>query len=172
MKDLSFPELPGGVKTRDSQHLAERVRAIAAPIVRALELELVEVECSGHGARTRIRVFIDKPDGVGLNDCEQVHVSLSHALDVEDPIPHAYMLEVSSPGLDRPLKQREDIRRSLGKLVSIKLRRPYNGQWRVAGRLVDANERGVTVAFARSDPEQTLDVEWEAIAEARLEVEF
>ncbi|MEK6527090.1 MAG: hypothetical protein AABZ22_09475, partial [Nitrospirota bacterium] len=65
-----------------------------------------------------------------------------------------------------------DIRRSLGKLVSIKLRRPYNGQWRVAGRLVDANERGVTVAFARSDPEQTLDVEWEAIAEARLEVEF
>ena len=84
------------------EQIAQAVRSIATPIVRALDLELVDVECTGQGARTMVRVFIDKPNGVNVSDCEQVHVSLSHALDVQDPIPHTYTLEVSSPGLDRP----------------------------------------------------------------------
>jgi len=134
MADLSSPESTGVAQTRDARPLAERVRAIAAPIIRALALELVEVQCAGHGTRTVIRVFVDKPGGVVVGDCEQVHLSLGHALDVEDPIPHAYTLEVSSPGLDRPLRRREDFQRSVGKLVSVKLRRPHNGQWRVVGR--------------------------------------
>ena len=154
------------------QQIAERVKAIAAPIVWALGLELVEVACSGQGARTVLRVFIDKPGGVSLNDCEQVHLSLGTALDVEDPIPHAYTLEVSSPGLDRPFKRREDYCRSVGKQVCVKLRRPHEGQWRVVGRLVEVEEPGVTLAVEQSRDGRIIRLGWEAIAEARLEVEF
>lgn len=157
--------------------MAERVRMIAVPIVRALGFDLVEVECAGHGLHTVVRVFIDKAEGVSLKDCEQVHLSLGPALDVEDPIPHAYTLEVSSPGLDRPLKSREAFRRALGKLVRMKLREPHEGQWSLIGHLLAVDERGVTLRGQPAPRERavqppTVTVAWEAIAEARLEVEF
>ena len=157
---------------RESQQVADAVRAIATPIVRSLQLELVDVECAGHGARTMLRVFIDKPGGVSVGECEQVHQSLGHALDLENLIPHAYTLEVSSPGLDRPLRRIEDYRRALGKQVSVKLGLPWQGQWRVVGRLLDVSEAGVTLSLTRVAPGQTLQLEWGGIAEARLEVEF
>ncbi len=159
------------------------VRAVAAPIVRALALELVDVECLGHGPGMVLRVCIDKPGGVTVHDCEQVHLSLGHALDVEDLIAHAYTLEVSSPGLDRPLKRREDYARVLGKQVNLKLRKPWEGQWRLVGRLLDVSEQGVTVAVPavtpsgprprRSpEPSRQTQLEWDAIAAGRLEVEW
>ena len=157
---------------RDSQHIAEAVRSVAAPIVRALSLELVDVECSGQGARTVVRVFIDKPGGVSVGDCEQVHLSLGHALDVEDPIPHGYTLEVSSPGLDRPLKQRADYERSQGKRVRVRLRTPVNGQWRILGTLAGISETGVTLADTVPPSDSAIQIEWGAIVETRLEVEF
>ncbi|MBI4401603.1 MAG: ribosome maturation factor RimP [Nitrospirae bacterium] len=172
MAEPTCTEPPRGARLRDFQQTIECVRAIAAPIVRALGLELVEVECVGQGARTILRVCIDKPGGVTLSDCEQVHLSLGHALDVEDPIPHAYTLEVSSPGLDRPLKRREDYRRALGQQVSIKLKHPLDGQWRVVGRLVDMQDTGVTLTRANQKSSETIMVEWADIAEARREVEF
>jgi ribosome maturation factor RimP len=151
-------------------------------------LELVDVDCLGQGGRALFRVYIDKPEGVTLDDCEQVHQSLGHALDVEDPIPHAYTLEVSSPGLDRPLKRQEDYRRSLGKLVSLKLRQPSEGQWRIVGRLIEVRDEGVTLSLPSSNQgrtaqqasqrslrhttQPTTQIDWESIAEARLEVEF
>lgn len=153
-------------------HLADSVRAVAAPIIKALHLELIDVECAGHGPRSVIRVFIDKPGGVNLNDCEEVHVSLGHALDVVDPVPHAYRLEVSSPGLDRPLKHSGDYRRSIGKLLSLKLRVPYEGQWRVIGRLIDVNEQGIALERAGQDKTRSCRFDWEAIMGGRLEVEF
>jgi len=155
-----------------SHHITDSVRAVAAPIVQALELELVGVECVGQGPRSVVRVYIDKPGGVNLDDCEQVHVSLGHALDVADPVPHAYRLEVSSPGLDRPLKHVDDYRRSIGKLVNLKFRDPFEGQWRVIGRLVEVRDEGVHLAVTRSDDTRTIRVPWGAIAEGRLEVEF
>ncbi|MGH7230246.1 MAG: ribosome maturation factor RimP [Nitrospiraceae bacterium] len=155
-----------------SQQIAQSVRAVATPIVRALELDLVDVECIGQGPGSVVRVFIDKPGGVNLDDCEQVHVSLGHALDVADPIPHAYRLEVSSPGLDRPLKQADDYARATGKLVNIKLRQPVDGQWRVIGRLGEVNEGGIGLTVIRGHQMQTIQVGWETIAEGRLEVEF
>jgi ribosome maturation factor RimP len=156
----------------DSQHIIDSVRSVAIPIARALGLELVDVECTGQGPRTIIRVFIDRSGGVSLDDCQQVHVSLGHALDVEDPIPHAYLLEVSSPGLDRPLKRHEDYRRSVGKLVNLKLRRPFDGQWRMVGHLVEVRDDGVGLNLEPSQGNQPIRLEWEAIAEGRLEVEF
>lgn len=157
---------------RACEQIAHSVRSIATPIVRALDLDLVDVECTGQGARTMVRVFIDKPNGVNVSDCEQVHISLSHALDVQDPISHMYTLEVSSPGLDRPLKRREDYARSIGKLVSLKLTHPIDGQWRVSGRLRDLNEDGVTLEIFGSKQDEMRLLAWDAFSQARLEVEF
>lgn len=170
-RPASFGQSPV-ITSRDSQQITQRVRGIVTPILRALELELVDIECTGQGARTMLRVFIEKPGGVTLGDCEQVHQSLSHALDVEDPIPHAYTLEVSSPGLDRPLRQREDFRRVLGRQVGIKFRQPRDGEWRVRGRLVDVQDTGVTLARTGSSREENILVDWAEIAEARQEVTF
>jgi ribosome maturation factor RimP len=156
----------------DRRELAEKVEAIAAPIVRSLHLELVGVECSGQGSRTVLRVFIDKPGGVTLGDCEQVHLSLGHALDVEDPIPHAYTLEVSSPGLDRPLRRPEDFRRNLGKRINVKLAQPLHGQWRLMGRVQEVSESGLTLACGPAELTEPIRLEWNAIAEAKLEIEF
>ncbi len=124
----------------ESESVTRRVREIASPIIRALGLELVDIESAGRGPRMVIRVFIDKPGGVQVADCEELHHSLGRALDVEDPIPHSYTLEVSSPGLDRPLKCRGDYEKSLGKKVCVKLRKPRNGQWQVSGTLLAVEE--------------------------------
>lgn len=158
---------------RGAQSVVDRVQEVILPILWALGLELVEVVCVGQGPRSVVRVLIDKPGGVTVTDCEQAHKALGPALDVADPFPHAYTLEVSSPGLDRPFKRLQDYQRAIGKEVSLKLRQPLNGQWRVIGRLVEANEQAVslTVSIGAAAP-QTLRVEQEQIADARLLVKI
>lgn len=157
-----------------SQNLVDCVKEIATPIVQALQLDLYEVECFGQGSKTVLRVTIDKPGGVQIKDCEQVHASLGRALDVMDPIPHAYRLEVSSPGLDRPFRAVGDFDRAVGKLVRVKLKQPLNGEWVVIGKLVEVGEQGVTVTRRKTKKkdEEKLTVAWGAIAETRLEVEL
>lgn len=158
---------------RGAQSVVDRVQEVILPILWALGLELVEVMCVGQGPRSVVRVLIDKPGGVTVTDCEQAHKALGPALDVADPFPHAYTLEVSSPGLDRPFKRLQDYQRAIGKEVSLKLRQPLNGQWRVVGRLVEADERAVslTVSIGATEP-QMLRVEQEQIADARLFVKI
>lgn len=159
-------------QVRDSQHIADSVRAVAGPIVRALALDLVAVQCVGQGARMIVRVFIDKPGGVTVADCEQVHVSLGHALDVQDPIQHTYTLEVSSPGLDRPFSDREQYRRAIGKRINVKLREPWEGRWRVVGELLGEDDQGLMLSVAAGRQTQTIRLRWDTIAEGRLEVTF
>lgn len=158
---------------RGAQSVVDRVQEVISPILWALGLELVEVVCVGQGPRSVVRVLIDKPGGVTVTDCEQAHKALGPALDVADPFPHAYTLEVSSPGLDRPFKRLQDYQRAIGKEVSLKLRQPLNGQWRVIGRLVEADAQAVslTVSIGAAAP-QTLRVEQEQILDARLLVKI
>lgn len=158
---------------RGTQSVVDRVQEVILPILWALGLELVEVVCVGQGPRSVVRVLIDKPGGVTVTDCEQAHKALGPALDVADPFPHAYTLEVSSPGLDRPFKRLQDYQRAIGKEVSLKLRQPLNGQWRVIGRLVEADEQAVslTVSIGAAEP-QMLRMEQEQIADARLYVKI
>lgn len=158
---------------RGGQSVVDRVQEVILPILWALGLELVEVVCVGQGPRSVVRVLIDKPGGVTVTDCEQAHKALGPALDVADPFPHAYTLEVSSPGLDRPFKRLQDYQRAIGKEVSLKLRQPLNGQWRVIGRLVEADAQAVslTVSIGAAAP-QTLRVEQEQILDARLLVKI
>jgi ribosome maturation factor RimP len=102
------------------EDILEKVRSIAAPVAAQDGLELVDVEFGGAGGRTTLRLFIDKPGGVSLDDCSNVSRSVSAALDVEDPLEGAYDLEVSSPGLDRPLRTPEHFAKYAGQKVRLK----------------------------------------------------
>ncbi|MRR08923.1 ribosome maturation factor RimP [bacterium] len=102
----------------DPQAVIERVRALARPVAAELGLELFDVEYQPRGGL--LRVVIDRPAGeVGIGDCQAASERLSAALDEADPIPHAYRLEVSSPGLDRPLRGPDDYRRFRGRLAHL-----------------------------------------------------
>lgn len=102
------------------QTLLEQLTAIIDPILQGFGLELVELEYKHEGRDWFLRIFIDKPEGVTLDDCAEVSREVGAVLEVEDLIRTAYRLEVSSPGLDRPLKKLEDYRRFAGRLVKVK----------------------------------------------------
>lgn len=155
-----------------STQVAQRVQEVAAPILWAMGLELVEVVCVGQGPRMVVRLFLDKPGGVTLEDCERAHSALSPALDVADPIPHAYTLEVSSPGLDRPLKTPKDFQRAMGKLLNVKLSQPLEQQWRVIGRLLSSDDEGIVLMVQDGKHERMVRLARGMIAVAKLEIEF
>jgi ribosome maturation factor RimP len=156
----------------NAQPVADRLHGIISPILWTLGLELVDVECLGRGPRSVVRVLIDKPGGVSIADCEQAHKALGPALDVADPFPHAYTLEVSSPGLDRPFKRSQDYQRAIGKEVSLKLRQPFEGQWRITGRLMQVDEEAVVLTVAEMRMPQPLRLSRDMIAEAKLVVKI
>ena len=165
-RGLSIPE-------RGAQSVVDRLESVISPILWTLGLELVEVVCVGQGPRTVVRVLIDKPGGVTVTDCEQAHKALGPALDVADPFPHAYTLEVSSPGLDRPFKRLQDYQRAIGKQVSLKLRQPLEGQWRVTGQLTQVDEQAVVLSVSTgASAAETMRLDREMVAEARLVVKI
>jgi len=100
--------------------VAQRVEDIARPLAESLGLELVELEYKREGRQMVLRMYIDREGGVSLDDCAAVSKELSAVLDVEDVVPGKYTLEVSSPGLNRPLKTRADYERYAGRLVKIR----------------------------------------------------
>ncbi len=155
-----------------SQPVIDRLQEVVSPILWTLGLELIDVVCVGRGPRSVVRVLIDKPDGVTITDCEQAHKALGPALDVADPFPHAYTLEVSSPGLDRPFQRTQDYQRSIGKQVSLKLRQPLEGQWRIIGELMHADESLVVLTVGTHRAPQTIRLSREGIAEAKLIVKI
>lgn len=147
----------------------DKVKNVAEPILRSLGLELFDIEYSGSHRGGALRIFIDKKEGVTLDDCEKVSRYLGQALDLEDPIPHRYTFEVSSPGLDRPLKRKEDFLRFVGKKVKIKTLLPMNNQKVFSGRLLDFKEEKVFLQLNNGAEQQ---ISFDQIAQARLEVEF
>ena len=154
--------------------LEQQIEHVVSPLARALEVDLVEIRCLGKGAGSCIRVTIDKPGGVRIQDCEGLHQSLSRALDVLDPLPHSYRLEVSSPGLDRPLTNRKDYERVLNKLVRIQFLNDEKKKSTIVGHLHSLSENGVDVRpLSRKKTQQpTVHIVWQEIVKARLEVEF
>jgi ribosome maturation factor RimP len=152
---------------KESRSVVDRISEAVSPILWTLGLELADVVCVGQGPRSVVRVFIDKPEGVTLDDCERAHKALGPALDVADPFPHTYTLEVSSPGLDRPFKRIQDYHRAIGKRVTVKLKQPLAGQWRLVGTLADVTDHAVTLEVSEPPPSQTVTLEHNYIAEAK-----
>lgn len=155
---------------KESRSVVDRISETVSPILWTLGLELADVVCVGQGSRSVVRVFIDKPEGVTLDDCERAHKALGPALDVADPFPHAYTLEVSSPGLDRPFKRIQDYRRAIGKRVTLKLREPLAGQWRLVGTLTRVTDDSVTLEVNEPPPARTVTLEQKMIGEAKRAV--
>ena len=123
----------------------QRTEELAMPIISDKGFELVDVEYVKEAGEWYLRVYIDKPGGITIDDCELVSRSLSDLLDEKDFIKDAYILEVSSPGLDRPLKKDKDFARSLGKEVEIKTYKAVNKQKEFTGTLKAYDEDTVTI---------------------------
>ena len=157
------------MKEPENKGIVGRVKTLIEPILASMGLELVDVEQRGGTNRALIRIFIDKTGGVNLKDCQEASIYLGHALDVEDPIPCPYTLEVSSPGLDRPFKQTRDYERALGKLIQVKLVHPREGQWVFVGRLNALEDVSITVEL---EDGQSMSFALEEIRQARLEIEW
>lgn len=125
--------------------LRERLIALIEPLIGRLGYELVELEHSAGRGSAVVRLFIDSPEGVGLADCERVSREVSALLDVEDPIPTAYTLEVSSPGFDRLLRTPAHFARFVGSRVLVELNMPREGRRRYTGTLLSADEAGIAL---------------------------
>ena len=123
----------------------EQLQALLAPVVEALGYECWGVEFLSQGRHSLLRVYIDHANGVLVDDCEKVSRQISGVLDVADPISSEYTLEVSSPGMDRPLFTLEQFARHAGELVKIKLRSPFEGRRNFQGLLRGAEEQDVVV---------------------------
>jgi len=122
-----------------------QIRSLLEPSVTALGYELVAVELIGSGADRTLRVYIDGSQGITVEDCAKVSRQVSAVLDVEDPISGSYMLEVSSPGLDRPLVRAEDFQRFRGSLVKVKAREAVLGRKNFTGVLSEAGADSIVV---------------------------
>jgi ribosome maturation factor RimP len=124
--------------------LADRLTALVAPSLEAMGFALVRLRLTGQN-RVTLEVMAERSDGspMSIDDCTQISRALSAMLDVEDPIPNAYDLEVTSPGLDRPLIRPEDFDRFAGSLAMVETRRPIEGRKRFKGRLLGRDAEGI-----------------------------
>ncbi len=130
------------------------------PAIERLGYELSDLEVSLGGNDGYLRVFIDKADGIDLHDCQKVSQAVSALLDVEDPLPGQYQLEVSSPGLDRKLTKMTHFQRFNGEIVKVKMRIPIQGRRRFRGTLVSSDEQNIVVEVdgeAHTLPIATID---------------
>ena len=150
-------------------NVEQRVARVVEPIAAALGLEVVAVRYAGTRTAGTIRITIDKPGGVTLEDCTRVSRAVGHALDVDDPIEHRYTLEVSSPGLDRALETPRDYEKAVGRRVRVKTRSPWEGDRVVIGRLAGVEPDAVRV---EGEADESWTIPRSAIVQARLEVEW
>jgi ribosome maturation factor RimP len=144
--------------------LRERLIALIEPLLARLGYELVELEYAAGRAHALLRVFIDRESGVTLDDCAQVSREISALLDVEDPIPSAFTLEVSSPGFDRVLRTQAHFGRFVGSRVFIELKEPRAGRRRYTGTLLTVDDAGIALEVDRGQ----VTVAFAEIGKARL----
>jgi ribosome maturation factor RimP len=128
------------LESSEQQFLGQRITELAEQIAASLGMEIVLVEIKGDGNRSVVRAYIDRPGGITLGDCEQFSKRLSVSLDVEDWIPFHYVLEVSSPGVNRPLTKEADFLRFCGKNAKIRTRSPIAGQRNFKGKILGVAE--------------------------------
>ncbi|HHJ37939.1 MAG: ribosome maturation factor RimP [Methylothermaceae bacteria B42] len=146
--------------------VSDQLKQLLEPVITGLGYELVGIEWTADPKQRRVlRIYIDIEDGVTVDDCELVSGQISALLDVEDPIPGNYVLEVSSPGLDRPLFTLAHFRRFIGEPVRIHLQQPLEGRKRFKGTIKAIHDNQVTLV---SQEGETVDIPFEWIEKARL----
>ncbi len=149
--------------------IIEKVRQLAEPVLQARNLELVDIEYQRERGGWVLRIYIDRQGGANIEDCAEVNRELGIIFDVHDIIPNAYTLEVSSPGLTRPLKKLEDFNRYRGRLVKIKTWEAIGkGGKSFKGRLKGLEGEKVILELGN----QVMEIPYSSIAKANLEVDF
>jgi ribosome maturation factor RimP len=149
----------------------EAVNAVAERVTGSRGFELVDVEAKRDRDGFLVRLYVDKEGGVSLDDLQTVSEEVSAILDAEDPIESPYTLEVSSPGLDRPLKREDDYRRFAGRLARLSSYEPVDGRRHWTGRLMGL-EDGVVAVRLEAEGGAECRIPLAKVAHARLEVEF
>ena len=147
----------------------QKTEEILQPLMEANGFELVDVEYVKEGGTWYLRAYIDKPGGIAIDDCELISRALSDELDAQDFIEDSYILEVSSPGLGRPLKKDRDFERSIGQEVEVRTFRAIDGQKEFTGILKSYDKDSVSIAL---DEETELKFARNEIALIRLAFDF
>lgn len=146
-----------------------KTEKLVLPIIEENDFELVDVEYVKEAGNNYLRIYIDKEGGITINDCEVVSRQLGDLLDEEDYISSAYILEVSSPGLGRPLKKEKDFARNIQKEVDVKLYKQINKQKEYMGILVDYDKDKIVLEL---DKDETIEIPRDIIALIRLAFDF
>jgi len=144
------------------------VEELASPIVEEMNLELIDIEYLKEGNNWFLRVYIDKEGGIDIDDCGVISERLSKRLDEVDPIKEAYFLEVSSPGIERPLKKEKDYYWAIGKRVNVKTYEPIEDMKTFEGILTEFDGKSLSV----QEEKKTYQIPYDKVAKARLAVVF
>lgn len=152
-----------------AEEIIAEVKELAEPILEQKGLELVDVEYKMEYGRWILRLFIDKPEGITVDDCGDVSGELGTLLDVKDIVSHAYNLEVSSPGLDRALTRENDFLKYKGKKVKIKTKQPISGRRNFSAVLDDFKEGMVLLVDSEG---KKWEIPFDDIKKARLEIQL
>ena len=148
-----------------SQHVSEAIK----PFLDAQGVEFVELQLQQHKGRWLVRVFVDNNGGISLEDCRILSFEIGQLLDAENLVPATYVLEVSSPGLDRPLKNLRDFRRQCQRMVTVFLHSPYLDKAQYTGRVAAVTESHL---FLHSGTEAPITIPFQSIDHGVVELEF
>ncbi|MGB7472465.1 ribosome maturation factor RimP [Trichococcus sp.] len=154
--------------------VVDEVRVVVQPIVDEQNLELVDLEFLKEGKNWFLRIYIDKPGGIDIEECALISEKVSEALDAidPDPIPQAYFLEVSSPGAERPLKTEADMQNAIGKYVHLSFYQAIDGEKFYEGTLKEINDESVVLTIRIKTRTKDIEIERKQIANARLAIQF
>jgi ribosome maturation factor RimP len=145
------------------------VEDILLPFLKGKDLELVEVEFVKEGQHRYLRVYLDKEEGLGLDDCQQVSEYLSQKLDEVDPVEENYFLEVSSPGIERPHKKDADYQKYKGRLVEARLYHTLNGEKIIKGKLLGLQNNKIMID---REEKGNLEIPRDKVALIKLSINF
>ncbi|MBE7056952.1 MAG: ribosome maturation factor RimP [Ruminococcaceae bacterium] len=152
-----------------NSNTAKKVKQLVEPIVNQLNIELVDTEFVKEGSKWFLRLYIDKPGGVSIDDCQLVHENVIDVIDEEDPISGPYIFEVSSPGLDRPLKTERDFTRNIGEILELSLYAPDVAGKKAYEGILEAWEDGkITVKDENSETRWTFNLKDVALAKKAI----
>ena len=147
--------------------IAEKVEPLIQPVLEELNFELVDIEFTKEGKDHFLRVSIDKPGGVDLNDCTVASEKISEVMDEEDPIAQAYYLDVSSPGAERPIKKEQDFQNAVDQPIYVSLYAPIEGEKEWLGILEAVEKDTITMQVKEKSKKRSIEIPRDKIAKAR-----
>ncbi|PHV71894.1 ribosome maturation factor RimP [Sporanaerobium hydrogeniformans] len=152
----------------NKKQIIEEVTSLVTPILEQGDYELVDIEFVKEGPNYYLRIFVDKEGGITVDDCVTITRALNPLLDEKDPIEPAYMLEVSSPGLDRILKREKDFERFKGEMVDVKLYEAFNKKKHFIAKLLSKTDELLTL----EDEDEVINIPMKNVAIVRLAILF